>query len=66
LKDPAPAIVVTELADSCVKIGVRPWVKVADYWPVFHALIEAVKLEFDARGISVPYPQHDVHIHRAA
>lgn len=66
LKDPAPEIVLAQLADSCVKIGVRPWVKAADYSPVLYALTEAVKLEFDARGISIPYPQQDVHIHQAA
>ena len=41
---------------------VRPWVKTADYWDVYWAVTEKVKLEFDARGISIPFPQQDVHM----
>jgi small conductance mechanosensitive channel len=66
LKDPAPAIVVAELADSSVNIAVRPWVKTEDYWNVFFDVTEAAKLEFDAQGITIPYPQRDVHMHSAA
>ncbi|WP_426417666.1 mechanosensitive ion channel family protein [Aestuariirhabdus sp. LZHN29] len=62
LKDPAPAVAVAELADSSVNFNVRPWVNTADYWPVRSDLIERIKLEFDREGISIPYPQTDVHL----
>ncbi len=62
LKNPAPTIGVLELADNSVNFAVRPWVKSDDYWPVLFDIQEAVKLRFDAEGISIPYPQQDVHI----
>lgn len=61
LADPAPVIAVSELADSSVNFVVRPWVKTSDYWAVMWDLTEEVKLQFDAAGISIPYPQMDVH-----
>lgn len=61
LKDPAPVIAVSELADSSVNFVVRPWVNAADYWDVLFDTTEAVKLRFDEEGISIPYPQMDVH-----
>ena len=63
LKDPAPAIVVAELGDSSVNLNVRPWVNSADYWSVRPDLLEKIKLKFDEAGISIPYPQQDVHMH---
>jgi small conductance mechanosensitive channel len=66
LKDPAPVVAVSELADSSVNFVVRPWVKSADYWDVYWDLTEKVKLTFDAEGISIPYPQQDVHMHQNA
>ena len=66
LKDPAPVIAVSELGDSSVNLICRPWVKTADYWAVYWDLTEAVKLRFDKEGISIPYPQQDVHMHQAA
>jgi len=45
---------------------VRPWVKTADYWTVYSDVTEAVKLRFDEQGISIPFPQQDVHMHQAA
>jgi small conductance mechanosensitive channel len=66
LKDPEPTIAVSELADSSVNFVVRPWVMTADYWGVYFDLTERVKLAFDARGISIPFPQRDVHMHQAA
>lgn len=66
LKDPPPTIAVAELADSSVNIAVRPWVSTADYWNVYFDITEAVKLEFDAQGITIPFPQQDVHMHTAA
>lgn len=62
LKDPAPQIAVSELADSSVNFVVRPWVKTGDYWDVYFYLNEQIKLRFDAEGISIPYPQQDVHL----
>jgi small conductance mechanosensitive channel len=62
LKDPAPQVVVGELADSSVNFNVRPWVNKADYWGVFFDITEKVKLTFDQEGISIPFPQRDVHL----
>ncbi len=66
LKDPAPVIAVGELADSSVNFVVRPWVKTADFWAVLWDLNETVKLEFDKAGISIPYPQMDIHQDKVA
>jgi small conductance mechanosensitive channel len=66
LKEPAPAVAMAELADSSVNFNVRPWVKTGDYWAVRADLLERIKLSFDANGISIPYPQQDVHMHNAA
>lgn len=65
LKDPAPVVRVKELADSSVNFVVRPWSKTADYWDVYFDVHEAVKMRFDKEGISIPYPQQDVHMHQA-
>jgi small conductance mechanosensitive channel len=64
LKDPAPKIAVSELADSSVNFVVRPWANAGDYWPAKFDFTEAVKLRFDAEGIIIPYPQMDVHVHK--
>ena len=66
LKDPAPVVAVAELADSSVNFNVRPWCATGDYWDVYFDTHEKVKLAFDAEGISIPYPQMDVHQHKAA
>jgi small conductance mechanosensitive channel len=66
LKSPAPQVVVSELADSSVNFNVRPWVKTADYWTVNFDIQEQVKLKFDEAGISIPFPQQDVHMHQVA
>lgn len=63
LKDPAPAIAVGELADFSVNLNVRPWVNSGDYWAVRADLLEIIKVKFDEAGISIPYPQQDVHMH---
>jgi small conductance mechanosensitive channel len=65
LKDPAPTIGVLSLGDSSVNFAVRPWVKTADYWDVFFAVQESIKKQFDAEGISIPFPQQDIHVHKA-
>ncbi len=61
LSDPAPSVAVSELADSSVNLVVRPWVKTGDYWGTLCDLTERIKLTFDKEGISIPYPQQDVH-----
>ncbi len=66
LADPAPQIFVLALEEYGVQVAVRPWVKSGDdYWDVKWALLERVKLRFDAEGISIPYPQRDVHLFQA-
>ncbi len=62
LKDPAPTIAVGALADSSVNFVVRPWVSVADYWDVYFHLTEKIKEAFDKNGISIPFPQREVHV----
>jgi small conductance mechanosensitive channel len=66
LAEPETLIAVGELADSSVNIVVRPWVKSDDYWPVRFDLTERVKIAFDDAGISIPFPQMDVHMQKAA
>ena len=61
LTDPAPFVAVSELGDSSVNFTTRAWVKTDDYWDVYFEQIEKVKLIFDEKGISIPYPQMDVH-----
>jgi small conductance mechanosensitive channel len=63
LDDPAPAVFVTELGDSSVNFNVRPWVKTPDYWAVWGDLMEKGKVELEAAGCSIPFPQRDVHMH---
>jgi small conductance mechanosensitive channel len=63
LDDPAPVIRVNELAESSVNFIVRPWTKTADYWTVYWDLQRSVKETFDARGISIPFPQTEMHLH---
>lgn len=64
LAEPAPQVAVSELADSSVNFVVRPWVKSADFWGVMFDFNENVKIRFDAEGISIPFPQMDVHLHK--
>jgi small conductance mechanosensitive channel len=63
LPDPPPVVVVQELDDNAVVLAIRPWVKYADYWTFRTDVTERVKLQFDAEGISFPFPQRDVHVH---
>jgi small conductance mechanosensitive channel len=62
LDDPEPTIAVLELADSSVNFAVRPWTRTPDYWGVYFDTMETVKTRFDAEGISIPFPQQDVHL----
>jgi len=66
LKDPEPDIKVHELADSSVNFICRPWVKTADYWTVYWDVTRAVKEEFDRQGVSIPFPQRDIHLYQEA
>ncbi len=66
LKDPAPMVVVSALGDSAVDITTRSWVATGDYWGVYFDLMENAKLGLDEAGISVPYPQAEVQMHKAA
>ncbi len=64
LKDPAIFIQVSELADSSVNLATRVWVNAADYWGVYMETMEKVYNEFNAKGINIPFPQMDVHVHK--
>ena len=66
LKDPAPTIMMLELADSSVNFAVRPWVATPDYWAVRGDVLEGVKKALEDNGLSIPYPQRDVHLIQAA
>ena len=62
LKDPAPMVAVDELADSSVNLIIRPWVKTEDYWTTKWEITHKIKESFDKEGISIPFPQTDVHL----
>lgn len=64
LKDPAPVIALGTLNDSSVDFLVRPWAKSEDYWSLLWDTTEKVKLKFDEAGISIPYPQMDLHMEK--
>ena len=66
LKDPAPNVALSELANSSVNFVVRPWVNSGDYWDVKWDMNKKIKLALDANGISIPFPQMDVHMDKAA
>ncbi len=63
-KDPAPFIAVSELGDSSVNFVVRVWANSSDYWSIFFGMQENVKKAFDQEGISIPFPQRDIHIYK--
>jgi small conductance mechanosensitive channel len=62
LEEPPPTIGIVEFGDNSVNFAFRPWVKTAEYWDVYFALTEAIKKRFDEEGITIPYPQRDVHL----
>lgn len=62
LDDPASTVGVLELGDNSVNFAVRPWVKTPDYWDAYFQITEAVKQRFDEAGLSIPFPQRDVHL----
>lgn len=63
LDTPKPDIFVKEMADSSVNFAVRPWSTPDDYWDVYFGVTEGIKKKFDAEGISIPFPQRDVHLY---
>lgn len=63
LEEPEPVIAVSELGDSSVNLICRPWVKTPDYWSAYWDITRQVKERFDAEGISIPFPQRDVHVY---
>ncbi|MCP4187353.1 MAG: mechanosensitive ion channel [Gammaproteobacteria bacterium] len=63
LKEPGAGVTVAELGDSSINLNVRPWVNAEDYWSVRPDLLENIKIRLDEAGISIPYPQQDVHMH---
>lgn len=63
LDDPEPQVVLSELGDSSVNFAMRVWCNAADYWGIYFEMHEKVKLAFDENGISIPYPQTDVHLY---
>ena len=63
-KDPEPFIALHTLADSSVNFVVRVWADSGDYWGIYFDNQEAVKKALDANGISIPFPQRDVHLHQ--
>ncbi|NHA14929.1 mechanosensitive ion channel [Thioalkalivibrio sp. XN279] len=66
LKDPEPVVAVLNLGESSVDFAVRPWVNSADYWGVYFDLQEKMKKRFDQEGISIPFPQRDLHVYQHA
>ncbi len=65
LSKPEPAVHMGAMKDSCVTMMLKGWVKTEDYWPALRSITREVKRRFDAEGISIPYPQMDVHFHGA-
>ncbi|HRZ74793.1 MAG TPA: mechanosensitive ion channel [Flavobacterium sp.] len=62
LKDPAPIVLVKDLAESSINLAVRPWSELPDFFEMRSDILEQIKNEFDANGITIPFPQRDIHI----
>ncbi|MEN6307472.1 MAG: mechanosensitive ion channel domain-containing protein, partial [Anaerohalosphaeraceae bacterium] len=62
IREPEPVVAVLGLGDSSVNIAVRPWVKADDYWPTYFDLTENIKVSLEQNGLSIPFPQRDIHI----
>ncbi len=63
IQDPAPFVGVAELADSAINLAIRPWCNPADYWDVYFDILEGSKDALDKAGITIPFPQRDVHLY---
>ncbi len=66
LKDPVPVVAVSELGDSSVNLVCRPWVKPSDYWAARFDITEKGKEALEANGLSIPFPQRDIHVYQEA
>ncbi|WP_341937711.1 mechanosensitive ion channel family protein [Marinimicrobium sp. C2-29] len=66
LEEPAPNISVGSLGDNSVDIICRPWVKTDDYWPIYWGMMEKIKVDLEANGMTIPFPQRDVHVYQEA
>ena len=66
LAEPEPRIVVGELGENSINLFIRPWVKTEDYWDVKFDLLEKIKVTFDQQGITIPFPQRDIHLYNQA
>lgn len=66
LKDPEPVVAVLEFADSSVNFAFRPWVPTSEYWNIYFDIMEKIKLRLDEKGIEIPFPQRDLHLHQVA
>ena len=66
LNDPESVVEVLEMADSSVNLVVRPWVDSSDYWPVYFDLSRSIKLELERNGLTIPFPQRDIHLFQLA
>ena len=64
LAEPEPIVRLHELGDSSVNFIVRPWVKKEDYWNVYWDITRTVKITFDEEGLSIPFPQRDIHLYQ--
>jgi small conductance mechanosensitive channel len=64
LHDPQPIIKLHELGESSVNFVVRPWVNKDDYWEVYWEVTRSVKMKFDEEGLSIPFPQRDIHLYK--
>lgn len=62
MKEPEPLVAVSNLGDSSVDIRVRPWTETKNVWPLRYAITKGIKEKFDANGVSIPFPQRDVHL----
>ena len=63
MKDPAPVVFIENLNDSSVDFRVRAWSKSSDYWGIVNSMSEKVKKSFDSAGVSIPFPQRDIHVY---
>jgi small conductance mechanosensitive channel len=63
MKDPAPVVFIENLNDSSVDFRVRAWSLNSDYWAIVNSMSEKVKKSFDSEGISIPFPQRDIHVY---
>jgi len=66
LEEPETGVFISNLGDSSVDFSMRPWVNTPDYWSVRAELLESAKIELEAAGCNIPYPQTDVHLHQVA